>query len=74
MGSQLTAEATPANPKKGAYGGQVDIIGRRLCGWLSGRVCGPQPAVVNEAWITGLGNPQTRLSAGLALAGLSGLT
>jgi hypothetical protein len=27
---ELTAEATPANPKKGAYGGQDDIICKGL--------------------------------------------
>jgi hypothetical protein len=30
--NSLTAEATPANPKKGAYGGQVDMVGQSLCG------------------------------------------
>ena len=32
VGTQLTAEATPANPKKGAYGGQVDILDEECVG------------------------------------------
>lgn len=34
-GSWLTAEATPANPKKGAYGGQVDMVVGRKVGFAS---------------------------------------
>jgi len=59
--NQLTAEATPANPKNGAYGGQVVILDEeRVGGVVSGRVRNPQPAVAREAWITGLGSRQMR--------------